>query len=186
VSSLVRQKKNDAAVRMIAELGELLRFTMEAGEKQEVTLHEDLAVARHYLNVERMRFGDKLRVEVEAPADVADGLVPNLLLQPLVENAVKHGISRRLSPGCVRVTAARAGTRLKVSVADDGPGFGNGRQPVEGIGLSNTRSRLKALYGEDYSFTIESPAAGGTTVSIELPWRSRAFDTTAEEAVAVE
>jgi signal transduction histidine kinase len=174
VSSLVRQRKNESAVRMIAELGELLRLTMERVDEQEVPLRQDLVYVQHYLNIEQVRFGDKLRFEIVADEGIRHCLVPNLLLQPLVENAVKHGISRRTTAGCIRLSAARFGQRLKLSLSDDGPGFGgaSGARP-DGIGLSNTRSRLQSLYGSDFTLEMTSAPEGGTTVLIDLPWRQK-------------
>lgn len=173
IATLVRQHKNDLAVETIVQLGGLLRFAMEKIEQQELPFEEELEFIRSYLNIERIRFGEKLRVVLDVASDALDGLVPNLLLQPLVENAIKHGISKRLTPGEVRIVAQRRAGRLLVEVHDDGPGFpadaAFGAGP--GIGLRNTRGRLKRIYGDDFRFEIRLRAGGGTTVQLDLPWR---------------
>lgn len=175
VSTLVRQRKNESALETIAKLSSLLRLTVENIDQQELTLEQELDFIESYLEVERVRFSDKLRTLIDVPAEARGCIVPALLLQPLVENAIKHGISRRVSPGCVRLTAARAGGRLRLEIADDGPGIGSepaaGKSP--GIGLRNTRSRLAHAYGSDFRLEIERRPEGGTAVRLDLPWRER-------------
>ncbi len=173
ISALVRQQRNELAVEMIAQLGELLRFAMEKIELQELPFEQELDFVRCYLNIERVRFGEKLDVTIQVEPDALGAMVPNLLLQPLVENAIKHGISKRLTPGCVRIVAARRAGRLLLEVSDDGPGVAPapaGQAPA-GIGLRNTRGRLTHLYGGDYRFEIAPRPEGGTSVRLDLPWR---------------
>ncbi len=173
ISTLVRQRKIEQADETIVQLGELLRFVMENIELQELPFEQEVAFARCYLEVERIRFGDRLAVEVAVPPEVLGCVVPNLLLQPLVENAVKHGISRRIAPGKIVIAAARHGDRLQVEVLDDGPGpppAGAPGRPA-GIGLRNTRSRLTHVYGADYRFEMAARPEGGTVVRLDLPWR---------------
>ena len=174
VSTLVRARKNEAAVDMIAQLSTLLRQTMDSIDQQEQTLGQELGFITSYLEVERVRFSDKLRTQLDVPSEIQSCAVPNLLLQPLVENAIKHGVSRRTSPGCVRVTGSRQGDRLLLEVSDDGPGLaeaGPGRPG--GIGLRNTRSRLQHAYGDDFRLEISRRAEGGTSVRLDLPWREK-------------
>ncbi|HEX3729704.1 MAG TPA: histidine kinase [Opitutaceae bacterium] len=175
VSTLVRARKNEAAVDMIAQLSSLLRQTMDSIDQQEQTLGQELAFISSYLEVERVRFSDKLRTELDVPAEIRGCAVPNLLLQPLVENAIKHGVSRRTSPGCVRVTGARHGDRLHLEVADDGPGLPEPALALRpgGIGLRNTRSRLQHAYGGDFALEISRRPEGGTSVRLDLPWREK-------------
>lgn len=173
ISALVRQRRNELAVEMIAQLGELLRFAMEKIELPELPFEQELEFVQCYLNIERVRFGEKLDVAIEVEPAALSGMVPNLLLQPLVENAIKHGISKRLTPGRVRIAAARRGGRLLLEVSDDGPGVAPspaGQAPA-GIGLRNTRGRLTHLYGGDYRFEIAPRPEGGTSVRLDLPWR---------------
>jgi signal transduction histidine kinase len=175
IATLVRQRKNELAVEMIAQLGELLRLTIENIDLQEQSVEQEFDFAGRYLEVERVRFCDKLKTEVELAPSARGCIVPNLLLYPLVENAVKHGISRRVDTGCVRVTAARAGDRLRLEVIDDGPGaeLEPLRRPWGGNGLRATRTRLDQAYGSDYALEIERRPEGGTAVRLDLPWRER-------------
>ena len=171
---LMRQHQIKPAAQMVAELSELLRLSMVRMDEHEVPLQDDLVVVRHYLNIESVRFGDKLRVDFAIEDETEDSLVPNLLLQPLVQNAIKHGISLRFTPGWVRLAAKRLNSRLRLTVDDDGPEFAaKAPRPREGIGLSNTRSRLQTLYGADFRLEMASRADGGTTVLIDLPWRKK-------------
>ena len=177
VSTLVRQQKNESAVNMITQLGTMLRLTMQNIDRQELTLEQELDFVASYLAVERVRFSDKLRTEIEVAPEARGCIVPNLLLQPLVENAIKHGISRRVTAGCVRLTAAQRGPRLVLEVIDDGPGEGadDGPKSASGIGLRNTRSRLRHVYGDDYCLDILRRPEGGTIVRLDLPWREAPF-----------
>jgi len=191
VSMLVRQRKNEFAVEMITELSSLLRLVMENVEQPELTLGRELDFVQCYLNVERVRFGEKLRMRLDVDPETLGCIVPNLLLQPLVENAIKHGISRRITPGCVRLTAARRGERLVLEVLDDGPGFPEeeGTPKTGGIGLRNTRSRLNHAYGADYRLEIGRSPGSGAAVRLDLPWREgppRAEERAAETAAEAE
>ena len=171
VSTLVRQRKNEAALNMITQLRDHApRRRCRTSASRKVALAE-LDFVASYLDVERVRFSDKLRSQLDVEPAARPSLVPNLLLQPLVENAIKHGISRRLTPGCVRLTAARRGPRLRLEVIDDGPGEGADQPPPpSGIGLRNTRSRLRHAYGDDFLLEISRRPGGGTTVRLDLPW----------------
>ena len=160
-----------AADRMIGQLSELLRLSLRTSHTQEVSLHEELEVLERYLDLMRARFGDRLRVSLEVGAGAHDALVPSLLLQPLVENAVRHGNAARIGRGAVVVRAARLGERVRLTVADDGPGVAPGAEIFStGIGLSATRDRLRLMYGTAHEFTAGNES-GGFVVSITIPYR---------------
>jgi signal transduction histidine kinase len=162
----------DAAERVVTRLGELLRLTLDNTGKQEVRLKDEIEFLDRYVEIETTRFGDRLSVDFEIEPDALDAEVPNLILQPLVENAIRHGIARRSGPGRVTVRAARANGRLELAVVDDGPGLADngGEAPEEGVGLSNTRERLEQIYGPDHHFVLETPVAGGLRVRISIPF----------------
>ncbi|MDB6094377.1 MAG: signal transduction histidine kinase, LytS [Verrucomicrobia bacterium] len=175
VASLVRQKRNEAAVEVIAQLSALLRLAMERTGQQELSLDDEVDFVRRYLEIERVRFGEKLRLDFALDPAALGASVPNLLLQPLVENAIKHGISMRTRPGTVRLVATCVGSRLKLEIANDGPDQGSGQgEPLEsrkGIGLANTHARLEKIYGKDYTFELMACPEGGTLVRLDLPLR---------------
>ncbi len=158
-----------AAQRMVARLGELLRLALSADES-EVPLERELSLVNQYLEIERIRFGDRLRVTVNVPSDLLDILVPNLVLQPLVENAIQHGVGPRPGPGNVLVEAQRADGDLVLRVIDDGVGLQNGHARAgHGIGVGNTRARLAALYGTDATITLRDAVPAGCIAEVRLP-----------------
>jgi signal transduction histidine kinase len=159
------------ATRMLLDLSELLRATLASGDAHEVTLERELGLLERYVAIQQVRFGDRLvvRFEVEPAARVA--LVPSLLLQPLVENAIRHGVDASAAPGRVAVRATVRGERLALEVEDSGPGLGAAAAGGDGIGLGNTRARLEQLYGDAFRLELASPPSGGLTVRIELPLR---------------
>jgi signal transduction histidine kinase len=177
VASLVRQKKSEAAVEIIAQLSGLLRLAIERTGLQVLSLGDELDFVRRYLAIEHVRFGDKLRLDFAIEPAALNGLVPNLVLQPIVENSVKHGISRRTQPGTVRIAVRQAEGRLLIEISDDGPdpddvsATESIAEERTGIGLANTRARLDKLYGSDYRFELRPRAEGGTVVQLDLPWR---------------
>lgn len=173
VSSLVERDPHGVR-RMIARLSELLRYTLEGGSEPEVPLREEIAFLDRYLEIQRIRFQGRLEVEKEIAPEVTDALIPNLILQPIVENAVKHGASKTEGTGRVRIQARRAGNRLSVSVSDNGPGLDDDTLPQEqrGFGLRNTRERLEELYGDAFELTFVSPAEGGLIATISLPFHT--------------
>lgn len=148
VAMLVRNNENRQAVEVVAGLGELLRSSLDDSAGQEVPLAAELGFVRRYLAVEEFRFPDRLRVEVDVPDELLEAEVPNLILQPLVENAVRHGVAKSSSSGLVRLTARRANGWLELSVEDDGPGLPAGWRPGDGGGISlrNVRARVEQLY----------------------------------------
>jgi signal transduction histidine kinase len=159
---------------MIEHLGDLLRLSLESKDKQEVPLVEEMAFLEHYLTIQKIRFGDHVRIETQIAPDVKHASVPCLFVQPLVENAIRHGISRRASGGTVIISAHRDGNRLDIRVLDDGVGLPAGwtLEDSAGVGLSVTRQRVAGLYPDgETRFAVKRRAGGGTEVEISLPLR---------------
>jgi two-component system LytT family sensor kinase len=166
ISALVRNRRNDEAVGMMAGLSELLRYTLDHAGDQRVTLEEEFAVLRRYLEIQHARFPDRMSFEIEVSPEARLGAVPTFLLQPLAENAVRHGIAVSASPGVVEVRAFRSDDRLQIDVFNSGSvGITSGR----GIGLSNTIERLQSLYGDTFRFQLAN-ANGGVLASLSIPW----------------
>lgn len=173
VSTLIIEGKEDAATQMLAEIGDLLRTSFDSEEHTEIALRQELAFTQRYLNIEQIRLGDRLHVDMLTPREVLDALVPSMLLQPLVENAVRHGISHLIQGGDIVIKSEVLNARLLISVSNSGPLTANDQDTrPNGIGLRNTAERLMTLYGEDHSFSIEWPPAGGCTVKFDLPFRT--------------
>ncbi|MEO5961753.1 MAG: histidine kinase [Opitutaceae bacterium] len=159
----------DAADRMLVRLSELLRLTMHHPGQPLTKLRDELAFIEKYLEIERIRFRDRLTAEISAAPDTLDADVPSLLLQPLVENAIRHGIEPLARPGRIVLEARREGAELVLLVRDNGSGQPPGGFAREGIGLANTRERLRELYGDRHSFELANYPAGGLEVRIRLP-----------------
>lgn len=168
IATLVH-KDAHAADEMIGNLSELLRATLDTAQ-QEVPLRQELAFLDRYLEIQQVRFGDRLRIERSIDAAALDGSVPTLILQPLVENAIRHGIEPQPGAGLVSIKADVKDHQLQLEVGDNGKGF-DGSKPPEGIGLANTRARLQALYGSAARLVIQSGADGGCVVQLQLPFR---------------
>ncbi|HEX3126240.1 MAG TPA: histidine kinase [Thermoanaerobaculia bacterium] len=168
---LVRQGKGPQAEEMLARLSDLLRSVLEDVEAQEVPLRRELESLQLYLSIEQVRFQDRLRVEIDVDPAVLDAAVPHLGLQPIVENAIRHGIGRRSAAGRLRIRAAKVGESLRIEVMDDGPGLAPGGVGTRGIGLANTRARLRQLYGDAAELTVENGPQGGAVATLVLPWR---------------
>lgn len=166
-----------AADRMLVRLSELLRAALEATHQQEAPLREELALLRRYLEIEQIRFGPRLTVDFDVPPDTLELAVPQLLLQPLVENALKHGIAPRKAGGRVTVRARRDGDWLRLSVCDNGAGPAASPRPG-GVGLANTRARLEHLYGARHEFHFGPGPEGGFAVHLSLPARPAGVDQT--------
>lgn len=162
-----------SARRMLTRLGDLLRASLATEHTHEVTLKEELELLQNYLDIEQTRFHDRLTVQVEIDPDVLDARVPNLILQPLVENAIRHGIAPRSDEGVIEIRAARENGMVKLKVSDNGVGFGDQTEHVfsKGIGLSNTRERLNQLYGAAHHFEITTADRAGFEVTIAIPFR---------------
>ncbi len=160
--------------RMIEHLGDLLRMSLESKDRQEVPLAEELAFLEHYLEIQKIRFGDQLRVVMDVAPEVKYAQVPSMFIQPLVENAIRHGISRRAAGGTLVVRAKALGDRLEVRVMDDGVGLPLGwtLESSEGLGLSITRQRIAGLHPNGTSrFVVRNRSVGGTVVEVSLPLR---------------
>lgn len=158
------------ADRMIARLGEFLRITLSNSGLQETSLGEELRFLECYLDIERIRFQDRLRTKIEVDPRVAEARVPNLLLQPIVENAIRHGIAPSRTGGEISINAARSDGRLAIEVRDNGQGLRPGGDPSSGLGLANTRARLRHIYGEEQKLELSEPPGGGLLVRIEIPF----------------
>ena len=166
ISALVREDP-DAADRMLARLGDLLRLTLESGDRPLVPLREELDLLKHYLAIEQVRFADRLSVSLNVPAELLEEPVPSLILQPLVENAIRHGVARSGEPTRLEVVARAERGALRISVRNDGPRLG---APIaEGLGLRNTRARLEQHYGREQSLEMEDDPEGGVRAQIRLP-----------------
>jgi two-component system LytT family sensor kinase len=174
VAMLVRQGDAHTSIRVLARLAELMRQLLDDEAPQEVPLDVELEFVGRYLEIERIRFGDRLHVCIDADAAARATPVPHLLLQPLVENAIRHGIARRAEAARIDVSAVRRDGALYILVRDDGPGIPSGGSPADsqGIGLRNTRTRLQYLYGDDASLEITNGESGGAEVNVVLPVRS--------------
>jgi sensor histidine kinase YesM len=171
ISVLALKGERQSVVRTLTLLSDLLRVTLDQTQ-QVVTLREDLEMLDRYLEIEQIRFRDRLAVEQDIAPDVLDAEVPSLLLQPLVENAIRHGISRTPGPGKVRVEARElAGNILELRVLDTGPGFSWEPSTRTGVGLVNTRARLEQLYGNDHTLELSNRPGGGAVVTVRMPLR---------------
>ncbi|HEX3183370.1 MAG TPA: histidine kinase [Pyrinomonadaceae bacterium] len=173
IVGLVRDNKNQAAVSMLVGLSDLLRHTLEHSSRQEVELREELSFIKLYLSIQEMRFSDRLRIEFDIDPQTARALVPNLILQPLTENALRHGIARSVASGVVGITSAVEDGHLRLMVYDNGGGLPDDWQMKgsTGIGLANTAARLQQLYDDNHQFDIRNRDEGGVEVLILMPLR---------------
>jgi len=168
VSALVERDPKGVR-RMIARLSDLLRYTLDESTEQEVPLHRELDLLGEYVELMQIRFQGKLNVEIQVDDSLRDALVPNLVLQPLVENALKHGVSQIAGAGHIRLQARRSGEDLVIVVTDNGPGPGGGD---EGVGLKNTNARLREMYGPAYRVVLRPGQSGGTSAEVALPYHT--------------
>jgi two-component system LytT family sensor kinase len=167
----------DAADRMLTGLGEMLRHTLRTSRTQEVRLREELDFIRLYLDIQQVRFGDRLTVRFHADEGAGEAFVPHLILQPVVENALLHGIARTVGPGALELAARREGGALRLEVRDTGPGLPEGWEPRAGaFGLENTRARLAQMYGDAGRLEMRNADGGGALVSLTMPFRTTAAD----------
>jgi two-component system, LytTR family, sensor kinase len=172
VSTLVLDGNAPAATRMLAQIGELLRTSLDNEVMSEVTLSQEMAFTQRYLAIEQTRLGDRLQVDLNIASDTLDALVPSMLLQPLVENAVRHGVVPLVKGGGITIASALQVDRLQIVVGNSATRGGRKQnENGNGIGLRNTAERLKTLYGDHHRFTLQWPEAGGCQVLIELPFR---------------
>ena len=168
IGGLVRDGDRATAVETVSDLGELLRRSLRYSERPLVTLEEELEFVTAYLKIQRARYGDRLAVSIRATPEARRTLVPTLIVQPLVENAIRHGTARAEAGGCVEICARCAGGRLEIEVRDDGPAPME-EAPEPGIGLGNTRARLRGTYGDDFVFALSRRQPRGTVATISIP-----------------
>jgi two-component system, LytTR family, sensor kinase len=175
ISSLMHQDV-EAADRMLARLSELLRATLESSDAQEVPLRRELEVLKLYLSIEQIRFGQRLAIRMDVASDTLDAQVPNLILQPLVENAIRHGIEPHKRPGLIELRARRRNGDLTLEICDNGIGLKGDRPLREGVGLSNSRARLRELYGPAHGFELNQNPEGGLRIEVRIPFHSESQD----------
>ncbi len=170
IAALVRKHENKAATDMLAGLSDLLRLTLESAGAQEVSLKQEIDFLERYLEIERIRFADRLHVRLHIAPETLEARVPNLILQPLVENAIRHGIAPRSTPGLIEIRAARENGRLRLQVQDNGAGISPDKFNRNGVGLANTSARLERLYGANQMFTFNNAPEGGAVVTLKIPF----------------
>jgi two-component system LytT family sensor kinase len=172
VSTLIRDGNAPAATRMVAQIGDLLRSSLESEVTAEIELSQEIAFAKRYLEIERTRLGERLKFDVITPAETLDALVPNMLLQPLVENAVRYGVAPLIEGGRITIEIFLLKDRMRIVIANSGHRKAEWQvKSGSGIGLSNTAERLRALYGTNQRFSMTWPEGGGCEVMVELPLR---------------
>lgn len=183
IAALARQD-GEAAEQMTLQLADLLRMSLDGVGVNEVPLHQELAFLQKYIGIQRMRFHDRLSVEADIDPHTTDTLVPNLILQPIVENAIRHGIGPRRGPGVIRIATWRDRDDVWLEIRDNGVGFARGRgtSPREGVGLRNTRERLQQLYNHDHALVLEDSPGGGCTVKIRVPYRTNSVEVSSDYA----
>ena len=169
VSALMR-KDVDGAERVIAQLSDLLRISLESADQQEIPLKKELEFLEGYLDIEQTRFRDRLKVEYYIDSDCLDACVPNMVLQPIVENAVRHGIAPHSKPGVIEISARREGHSLRMSVTDNGKGMGADGPKRKGLGLANTRERLQQHFPGQYKLELVDVPTGGLAVNVLIPF----------------
>jgi two-component system LytT family sensor kinase len=171
ISGLVREKRSDDAVTMISGLSDFLRKVVDVSDRQVVPLREEMQFLQKYLDIQKVRFSDRLKVNVDVPEELLASPVPSLILQPIVENAIKHGISKEARGGWIRVRAFRSNGSLSFRVYNDGAKLASDWESARsGVGIANIRSRLQMLYGDDFEFRLENQAAG-VEVLMSVPFR---------------
>jgi len=172
IAGLVREQRNDAAVSMIVGLSEFLRRATQDSHRAQVTLAEEVEYLQRYVDIQKVRFGERLQVSVDIPREMLNAQVPNLLLQPLVENAIKYGVGRRVTGGAVRVTGACENGTVRLSVCNDGPSVPSDEPTAQtGVGLNNLRTRLRILHGEESELQLRLAQSGEAEVVVTLPLR---------------
>jgi LytS/YehU family sensor histidine kinase len=172
ISGLVRERKNDEAVSMIAGLSDFLRRVVEDSNRQLVSLEEEMDFLQKYLDIQKARFAERLQLSMDVPRELFAAQVPSLILQPMVENAVKHGISKRAQGGEIRIAAFRSNGMLTLSVYNDGPKLPKEQDKTHpGIGIANVRTRLQGLYGDTFKLSMKDEGPSGVEVLVSLPFR---------------
>src|SRR5262249_41180616 len=172
IVGLIRNDENKDAIRMTSGLSKLLRHVLEHAGRQEVTLGEEIEFLSRYLEIQQMRFSDRLTVEMKIDPDTLDARVPSLILQPIVENAIRHGVAAREAPGAVSLSASRHNGILQISVYNDGPSLPKGWriEDCSGIGLANTRARIAQLYGKAGRLEVHNHNQSGVQAMLRVPF----------------
>lgn len=180
ISTLILDGANTTANQAVSRLSDFLRYTLDNDPMKRVSLGSELDALDLYLEIEKVRFGDRLIVEKDLSPTAADALVPSLILQPLIENAIKYAISPSEDGGTLRITARVQQSTLVLQVSDSGPGLGNGdkQQKSSGVGLKNTRERLQQLYGDNQAFTLAPNQPSGLMITINIPYEADDADST--------
>ena len=174
IAGLVREKRNDAAVSMIAGLSDFLRRTLEDSGRQQVPLGEEMEFLQKYLDIQKVRFGDRLQVRVDIPRELLHAQVPSLILQLIVENSVKHGIAKLAQGGSIQIGASRANGSLRLNIYNDGPSLpADWEKTSSGIGIVNMRTRLQSLYGGAFELNMQNQAPHGVEVIVSVPLREK-------------
>jgi two-component system LytT family sensor kinase len=177
ITGLVRERKNDAAVSSIVELSDFLRRIVTQPPRTETPLYTEVELLQLYLNVQRLRFAERLQTSIDVPSSLLNAMVPSLLLQPLVENAIKHGISKRARGGLIRVRASRSDAELTLVVYNEGPALAAPRSlSSTGVGISNLRARLQILYGNSFALKLDDEPPDGVRVLVSVPYRESQAD----------
>jgi len=175
VSGLVREGQHDRAVETIARMSEFLRRTLQESDAQEVSLDEELQLARLYLDIQKLRFGERMRVAIDVPPGLLRAIVPRLILQPIIENAIKHGLARRAQAGSIDIVARHAGGQVVLTVYNDGPpALPSRASESTSIGLRNVRGRLAGLHGDAATLTLANVEQRGVLVTVCVPLREAA------------
>jgi LytS/YehU family sensor histidine kinase len=174
IAGLVRENRNEAAVKMIAGLSDFLRRVIEDNNRQEVPLSEEVEFLQKYLEIQKVRFADRLAVQLQVPSELLRSQVPSLILQPMVENAIKHGIAKRAHGGEIRISAFRSNGTLTLKVYNDGPSLSTDANTAgAGVGISNVRTRLQSLYGDGFEMKLTNEGPHGVEASVSLPFREK-------------
>lgn len=175
ITALVELGEREHALETLSHLNTILKSTLKRTNPEKVPLAQELAIVENYLAIEQVRFSDRLQVQMDVDPNALDGLVPCFLLQPIVENAVRHGIAQCEEGGLIEACAKKSGGYLHLWVRDNGPGVSKASKTGSGLALKNTRERLAFFYGEDHQFQIQQPLTGGFHVSITIPYERRAL-----------
>jgi two-component system LytT family sensor kinase len=172
IVGLVREGKNDSAVKMIVALSDFLRRVVEDTNRQEVPLQEEMEALLRYLDIQTMRFAERLQLSVTVPSELLPARVPSFVLQPMVENAIKHGIAKRAQGGAIRITASRSHGMLTLKVYNDGPHLApESESAPSGVGMFNVRTRLQSLYGNAFELDMQNQDPDGVEVSVSVPFK---------------
>lgn len=187
IAGLVREGRNDSAVSMIAGLSDFLRRVVADSDRQQVPLSEELEFTQKYLDIQKVRFAERLQFSVDVPGELLSAQIPSLILQPMVENAIKHGIAKRAQGGAIRIAASRTNGTLTLCVYNDGPSLPAARDASSpGIGILNVRTRLQSLYGEQFELSLRNHKPGGVEASVSVPFVALPQNETAEAVSAGE